>query len=172
MTSTSTIIRPAIIIAIVTAAALVIVSPSINFGALNFGSSTTAINCNALPTSGSAPGQVVSNQNASTVNILIVESDPGTIYEGLNGSAYHISVPWPVIQVHEGQKVVINVINCASSEPHGFAVAHYFDSGFSLQSGHSYALTFVANEKGTFRIFCSIFCAIHPLMQNGALIVS
>ncbi|MHB8566241.1 MAG: cupredoxin domain-containing protein [Nitrososphaerales archaeon] len=65
----------------------------------------------------------------SVERILIVESDPGTIYEGLNGSAYHISVPWPIIQVHEGEKVVIQVVNCASSEPHGFAVAHYFDSG-------------------------------------------
>ncbi len=173
MASGSDIVRPLAIAVVVVAAVLVILGPSINLSALNFGGGTTTqVNCNSLPTSGSAPGQVNSSANASTVNILIIESDPGTIYEGINGSAYHISIPWPVIIVHQGQKIVIHVINCASSEPHGFAIAHYFDSGVSLASGQSYTLTFTADQKGTFRVFCSIFCAIHPQMQNGELVVS
>ena len=41
-----------------------------------------------------------------------------------------------------------------------------------LGRGQSYTFTFKADSIGSFRIFCDIFCAIHPLMQNGLLIVS
>ena len=95
------------------------------------------------------------------------------MYEGMNGSRYHsLTTPWPVIQVYQGQKVEINVFNCASSEAHGFAISTYFNAGATVRPGESYTVTFSANQIGTFRMYCSIFCAIHPYMQNGELIVS
>jgi heme/copper-type cytochrome/quinol oxidase subunit 2 len=127
--------------------------------------------CSVLNSTGSAPG-VANSTVGSTAYFTIIESDPGNNYEGMNGSAYHLSTPWPVMQVFKGQTVVIHVINCASSESHGFAVAHYFVAGTTVRTGQSYTLTFNANQAGTFRVYCSIFCAIHPLMQNGELIVS
>ena len=90
----------------------------------------------------------------------------------MNGSAYHLGVPWPVINVHQNQTVVIHIFNCASSEPHGFAITHYFNSGVILQPDQSYTWTFDADQKGTFTMYCNTFCAIHPYMQNGRVMVS
>lgn len=162
-----------VIIGVIIAIALVLVL-SFAFGSSLFGTGGTSVqfNCNSLPATGSAPGQITTSSNASTVNILIVESDPGNVYEGMNGSAYHIQVQWPVINVHLGQKIVFHVINCASAEPHGFAIAHYFDSGVPIAPGQSYTLTITADQKGSFRVYCSIYCSIHALMQNGLLNVS
>ena len=128
--------------------------------------------CSVLTTTQSAPGMANSSSTSSTAYFTIIEADPGSNYEGMNGSAFHLSNPWPVIQVHQGQKVIIDVINCASSEPHGFAITHYFDSGATVRPGQSYTLTFEADQTGTFRMYCSIFCAIHAYMQNGELVVA
>ena len=156
-----------IIIAIVALAAVL--------GVLAFLSSKGSNNnttCSVIDTSQNAPGIANSSSASSTVSFTIIESDPGNNYEGMNGSAFHLSTPWPVIQVYQGQTVVIHIYNCASSESHGFAIAHYFNSGATIRPGQSYTLTFVANQAGSFRAFCSIFCAIHPYMQNGELIVT
>ena len=107
--------------------------------------------------------------NGPTVYYTIVESDTGQ-FEGMNGSAIKgVNAIWPVIQVTQGDTVVIHVVNQNSSEPHGFAVDHYFSSGVSLAPGESYDVRFVADVTGIFRMYCSVFCAIHPLMQNGQL---
>lgn len=164
--------KPVIIGIIIVIALALVLSFAFGSSLLGGSTSTSEFNCNSLPTTGSAPGQITTSSNASTVNILIVESDPGNIYEGINGSAYHIQVPWPVINVHVGQKIVFHIINCASAEPHGFAIAHYFDSGAAIAPGHSYTLTITADQKGSFRVYCSIYCSIHALMQNGQLNVS
>jgi len=132
--------------------------------------------CSVIATTQSAPGTANSSSTSTTADFTIIESDPGNNYEGMNGSAFHLSgnetIPWPEIQVYQGQTVAIHVFNCASSEPHGFAINHYFDSGATVRPGTSFTLTFVATEAGTFRVYCSIFCAIHPYMQNGELIVT
>jgi FtsP/CotA-like multicopper oxidase with cupredoxin domain len=135
------------------------------------GTNNTTV-CSVLGSNQKAPGIANSSSDASASSFIIVDSDPGSNYEGMNGSAFHLTTPWPVIQVHQGQTVTIRVFNCASSESHGFAITHYFDSGTAVRPGQSYTFTFVANEAGTFRIYCNIFCAIHPLMQNGQLIVT
>jgi len=106
--------------------------------------------------------------NPASTHFTIVETDFGPS-EGLNGSAYRGSQTWPVITVRQGQTVTIHIVNVNSSEVHGFAIAHYFEAGVSLRPGNSFDVTFVANQVGTFRIFCNVFCAIHPFMQNGAL---
>ena len=76
-----------------------------------------------------------------------------------------------MINVSQNQTVVIHIFNCASSEPHGFAITHYFNSGVTLPPGQSYTLTFEADQKGTFDMYCDTFCAIHAYMQNGRVIV-
>ena len=112
-------------------------------------------------------GNVSSNPSNSNATFLIVDADTGSPFEGMNGSAYHLGTPWPVINVKQNQTVTIRIFNCASSEPHGFAIAHYFNSGVTLPTGQSYTLNFVADQKGTFVMYCNTFCAIHPYMQDG-----
>jgi FtsP/CotA-like multicopper oxidase with cupredoxin domain len=146
----------------------------IYYYANDVGSTTNQNICNVINSNAIAPGiaNATSDTPGSTATFTIIESDPGNNYEGMNGSAFHVSTPWPVIQVYQGQKVVIQIFNCASSESHGFAISTYLNSGVTVRPGQSYTLTFVANQQGTFRVYCSIFCAIHPYMQNGELLVS
>ena len=132
----------------------------------------TALSCSSLPKHPSSNSGNATAGNGLTAKFLIVAADIGSPYEGFNGSAYHLTVQWPVMHVHLGQQVVITVMNCASSEPHGFAITHYLDSGIELGVGKVYVLNFTANEKGSFRVYCSILCTVHPYMQNGALIVN
>jgi heme/copper-type cytochrome/quinol oxidase subunit 2 len=171
--------RSILIVAIAIVIAIGAIVGAVAYLASNGSSGTTESSpCSVLSTNTSqnAPGTSNSSSTSSMADFTILESDPGTNYEGMNGSAFHLSgnesIPWPEIQVYQGQTVVIHVFNCASSEPHGFAVSHYFDSGATVRPGTSFTLTFVATEAGTFRVYCSIFCAIHPYMQNGELIVT
>jgi len=150
---------------------LIIAAALGTLGLYSFYFGTTRANiCQELAST--APGQAVAKNSSSGANFVIVETDGGP-YEGINGSANHLSEPWPLMIVHQNQTVSIQIYNCASSEPHGFAVAHYFtpDIRLTIQTGQSQTVTFVANEIGNFTVYCSIFCAIHPLMQNGRLMV-
>lgn len=161
-----------IAIVLIVVAAPVIILQYYTIGPRSDGSTTNP--CNNVNSSAPAPGiaNATSTSPSATVTFTIIESDPGNNYEGMNGSAYHLSVQWPIITVHQGQRVVIHIYNCASSESHGFAITNYFNAGVTVRPGQSYTLTFVANQKGSFRMFCSIFCSIHPLMQNGAFVVT
>jgi FtsP/CotA-like multicopper oxidase with cupredoxin domain len=106
----------------------------------------------------------------TTHSYVIYESD-NPPYKGMNGSYYHFGHDsWPVITVCEGDTVKIHVENVYSSEPHGFQIDNYFP-GVTLAPGQSYNVSFVANKAGTFRVFCNIFCLIHPYMINGTLVV-
>jgi len=136
------------------------------------GGSTSSLNCTTLSKVTDVGGNVSSNPSNSNATFLIVDADTGSPFEGMNGSAYHLGTPWPVINVKQNQTVTIRIFNCASSEPHGFAIAHYFNSGVTLPTGQSYTLNFVADQKGTFVMYCNTFCAIHPYMQDGEIIVS
>ena len=119
----------------------------------------------------SQPSQ--SSSSVQVVHFTIIESDPPDRMAGMNGSYYKpLGTQWPIIRVHLGDTVIITVINNDSREIHGFAIVHYDDKGFSLAPGQQHTITVVANEAGTFRVYCNVFCAIHPYMQNGALIVS
>ena len=117
--------------------------------------------------------QPLPSSNTEVIHFTIVESDPPDPMAGMNGSYYKpLGTQWPIIQVPLGDTVVITVINNNSREIHGFAIVHYDDRGFSLAPGQQHTITFVANEAGTFRMYCNVFCAIHPYMQNGAVIVN
>jgi len=115
-----------------------------------------------------------SGGNGSHVYFLIVAADPPSPFAGFNGSYYAgTTAQWPIMNVQVNQTVSIHVINCASSEAHGFQITSYDDKSIiAIQPGQSYDVTFVANRAGTFRVYCDIFCAIHPFMQNGALVVA
>ncbi len=93
---------------------------------------------------------------------------------GFNDSADHgvPASPWPVVQVSKGTLVNFTVYN-SDKQAHGFQVAHYFDSSIeTIAPGQTIHVSFIANETGTFRIYCSIFCTIHWAMQSGELIVT
>jgi len=131
--------------------------------------------CSSLSTNpGVTVERTASGGNASHVYFLVVAADPPSPYAGFNGSYYAgTTEQWPIMHVLVNQTVSIHVINCASSEAHGFQVTSYDDkSVVAIQPGQSYDVTFLANKEGTFRVYCDIFCAIHPFMQNGALVVS
>ena len=103
---------------------------------------------------------------------------PGTFLiianaNGFNDSINH-GVPqnsWPIITVQKGTNVTITVSN-TDLEAHGFQVVHYFDSSIqTVAPGTSLTVTFVADQTGSFRIYCSINCAVHGFMQSGELVV-
>jgi FtsP/CotA-like multicopper oxidase with cupredoxin domain len=107
----------------------------------------------------------------TTVHFTIVEASTGPL-KGMNGSAYYpTTTPWPLLEVNQGVRVIIHVMNNSTSEPHGFAINHYFPSGVSVSAQQSYNVVFIANEVGNFTIYCNIVCSIHPFMQNGRLVV-
>jgi FtsP/CotA-like multicopper oxidase with cupredoxin domain len=150
-------------------------------GRTSVGSGT---NCSSITQEKVATGFAQSPRNATSASFLIVESDSAP-FEGMNGSFFHTFPSsegyagynatlqfWPIIHVWKGQTVTITVMNCASSEPHGFAIGHYFNSGVTLSEGQSYGFTFVATQVGNFSMYCNVLCAIHPYMQNGLLMVS
>ena len=113
------------------------------------------------------------SSNVQVVQFTIIESDPPDPLAGINGSYYKpLGTQWPIIRVHLGDTVIITVINNDSREIHGFAIVHYDDKGFSTAPGQQHTITFVVNEAGTFRMYCNVFCAIHPYMQNGDLVVT
>jgi len=95
---------------------------------------------------------------------------------GYNDSVAHLekspNTPWPVIIVNRGQTV--NVIVCDDDDysPHGFAIQYYFEQGTALMPHQTFRISFTAYEDGTFLIFCTIFCPVHPYMISGQLIVT
>ena len=94
--------------------------------------------------------------------------------KGYNDSIDH-GVPensWPIIQVASGTTVNITIVN-DDHQAHGFQVAHYFDSTVeTIAPGQTVNVNIVADETGSFRMYCEIFCTIHAYMQNGELLVS
>ena len=121
-----------VITAVIIIGALAVVLVNGNYFGGNHASTGSGLNCNAFSKITKVGGNASSNPEDSNVTFLIVEADTGP-FEGMNGSAYHLEVPWPVINVHQNQTVVIHIFNCASSEQHGLAITHYFNEGVILQ---------------------------------------
>ncbi len=71
-----------------------------------------------------------------------------------------------------GQSVTILVENNDTVESHGFVITHYFDAGVKLRPGEWHNVGFVANQTGSFIIYCTIVCSIHQFMLDGQLNVS
>ena len=104
-----------------------------------------------------------------TNGFLIIASS-----NGYNDSIAHGAPKnwWPIITVKQGQTVNITVCN-TDFQAHGFQVTHYYDSNIvTIVPGQVLHVSFVADQAGEFRIYCSIFCSIHIFMQNGLLNVT
>jgi hypothetical protein len=101
---------------------------------------------------------------------LIIASNTG--YNGSVTRDAGPSNPWPILNATLGSTVHIVVCN-TDFQPHGFQVSHYYDSSLvTIEPGQVLNVSFVADQAGTFRIYCNIFCTIHIFMQNGELRVS
>lgn len=62
-------------------------------------------------------------------------------------------------------------------QAHGFQIGHYYDVStvgvVTIVPGQVLKVpAFVANETGSFQIYCDIFCSIHIYMQSGLLNVT
>jgi hypothetical protein len=93
---------------------------------------------------------------------------------GYNDSIAHgaPTKSWPIITVHQGQNVTIVVCN-TDVQAHGFQIVHYFvRNEETLVPGQVLKVSFVADQTGTFTIYCDIFCSIHLYMQSGLLNVT
>jgi len=89
---------------------------------------------------------------------------------GYNGSKSQTG-PWPMVTVQRCDTVIFTVIN-NDTQPHGFAIASYSNVGLELVGGDHQKLQFQATRIGQFRIYCTINCSVHILMQNGLLNVT
>jgi hypothetical protein len=89
---------------------------------------------------------------------------------GYNGSGSHTG-PWPVVTIQRCDTVVFTVVN-NDTQSHGFAVASYSNAGLELVGQARQTLKFQATRAGQFKIYCTIPCSVHPLMQNGLLNVT
>jgi len=79
---------------------------------------------------------------------------------------------WPVLDVPQGEDVAITVCN-TYSQAVGFQVTHYLSQEIqAIQPGQVLKVNFVANEAGSFDIYCAVFNPIHIYLQGGELNVS
>lgn len=93
---------------------------------------------------------------------------------GYNDSVTHGAPAgnWPIIEVPRGSNVTITVCNTYQQSV-GFQVANYVEGKIeSVPPGKTLTVSFIADEKGTFAIYCAIFCAIHLYLQGGELRVT
>ncbi len=93
---------------------------------------------------------------------------------GFNDSIDHLVSQkyWPVMCVHQGDTVRIVVENHGDSEPHGFAIVHYYVQGVSIPANTNVTISFTADQSGSFPVFCNTFCSVHAYMLSGMLVVS
>lgn len=88
---------------------------------------------------------------------------------GYNDSVNH-GAPvksWPVLDVPKGSEVTITVCN-TYLQPVGFQVMHYLENPTQvIAPGHIITVNFVADQTGSFLIYCSVFSAIHLYLQGG-----
>ncbi|MGH9920079.1 MAG: DUF7471 family protein, partial [Nitrososphaerales archaeon] len=87
---------------------------------------------------------------------------------GYNDSIVHGAPvkPWPILDVANGSDVAITVCN-TYAQPLGFQVAHYLDDKIeAIDPGQALTVSFVADETGTFLIYCSVLSPIHVYLQG------
>ncbi|MDA4128103.1 MAG: hypothetical protein OK422_01350 [Thaumarchaeota archaeon] len=106
-----------------------------------------------------------STTSSNTAHFTIMATE-----RGFNDSVDHQGA-WPVMHATKGQTVIIRVINSEVVEAHGFEIQHYF-TGVSISPRSFYDVKFIADQDGTFRVYCNIFCLVHSFMQNGQLVVT
>lgn len=76
---------------------------------------------------------------------------------------------WPVLDVTKGTEVRITVCNMYTA-PVGLQVSHYLATPIETAlPGQVLSLSFVADQTGSFVIYCSTFNPIHVYLQGGEL---
>ena len=76
---------------------------------------------------------------------------------------------WPVMDVTKGTDVNITLCN-TYSQTIGFQVAHYLSEKIdTVLPGQVASVSFLANQTGTFNIYCAVFNPIHIYLQGGEL---
>lgn len=109
--------------------------------------------------------------SSSTVRFTVIMST-----NGFNDSKIH-GLPWPIMNVTIGQTVLIHLVNCDNTEPHGFSIGlgqvPTYVPAVTVTPGHCLDVSFTANTMGTFIVQCTIFCTPHsPWMIDGKLYVN
>ena len=72
------------------------------------------------------------------------------------------------IKVKQGQKVILHIKSLDVT--HGFALPDY-KINENLEPGKTVTVEFVADKKGTFTFFCSVYCGSGHRSMKGTLIV-
>jgi len=93
---------------------------------------------------------------------------------GYNDSIAHGAPvkPWPILEVSNGSDVAITVCN-TYAQPLGFQVVHYLDDKIeTIGPGQALTVNFLADETGTFLIYCSVLSPIHVYLQGGEVNVA
>ena len=76
---------------------------------------------------------------------------------------------WPILQVMQGTNVEITICN-TYSQTVGFQVSHYLANRLeAIPPGKDVTVNFLANQTGTFVVYCSVFNPIHIYLQGGEL---
>ncbi len=117
-----------------------------------------------ISSSGGAPSSLPAGCVRPAGGFLIVGSSLG-----YNDSIAHGAParPWPILDVSNGSDVAITVCN-TYAQPLGFQVAHYLDSKIeAIAPGQALTVSFVADETGTFLVYCSVLSPIHVYLQSG-----
>lgn len=76
------------------------------------------------------------------------------------------------IDVNQGDKVTIYITNIeqARDEVHGFAINEY-NINIAIEPGATKIVKFVAEKRGVFPFYCTVFCsALHEEMQGNLLV--
>lgn len=76
------------------------------------------------------------------------------------------------IEVNQGDKVTIYITNIEQSrdESHGFAIDEY-NINVVTEPGATKIVEFIAEKKGVFPFYCTVFCsALHEEMQGNLLV--
>ncbi len=105
-------------------------------------------------TCGTPPANVASSAHFT---IVITQA-------GYNDSRYH-ALPWPKMNVTLRQDVTVHVRNDDTFQPHGFAIAHYFEQSVYLRSGESSDMVFQACQTGSFSVYETTFVTNQPFLS-------
>jgi len=100
---------------------------------------------------------------------LIIASHLGWNDSELKGAGVTPGVVWPKITVNQGSAVNITVCNI-DVQTHSFNIATYLSTPVNTVAPQQVRhFSFVANQPGTFQIYCEIPCSIHIYMLSGQL---
>lgn len=73
-----------------------------------------------------------------------------------------------IIEVNQGDRVRISI--SATDIPHGFAITEYGVTTIT-PVGEITTVDFIADKKGNFTMFCTVFCGVGHPNHKGVLVV-